>query len=104
MVSGWSSIASGQASEGLALVEKGLAAVRETGAVFTTPYFLIMLAQGHAALKRIPVILKHSLRERNSWRIRLGLVLRLQEPHSGTGHFGHDVRTSRQLQLVPASQ
>lgn len=27
------------------------------------------------ALKRIPVILKHSLRERNSWRIRLGLVV-----------------------------
>jgi uncharacterized protein YidB (DUF937 family) len=26
-------------------------------------------------LKRIPVILKHSLRERNSWRIRLGLVV-----------------------------
>ncbi len=28
-----------------------------------------------AILKRIPVILKHSLRERNSWRIRLGLVV-----------------------------
>src|SRR5215510_8870871 len=28
-----------------------------------------------AQLKRIPVILKHSLRERNSWRIRLGLVV-----------------------------
>jgi hypothetical protein len=28
-----------------------------------------------AVLKRIPVILKHSLRERNSWRIRLGLVV-----------------------------
>ena len=28
-----------------------------------------------ATLKRIPVILKHSLRERNSWRIRLGLVV-----------------------------
>jgi hypothetical protein len=27
------------------------------------------------ALQRIPVILKHSLRERNSWRIRLGLVV-----------------------------
>ena len=26
-------------------------------------------------LQRIPVILKHSLRERNSWRIRLGLVV-----------------------------
>jgi len=26
-------------------------------------------------LKRIPVISKHSLRERNSWRIRLGLVV-----------------------------
>ena len=31
-------------------------------------------------------------------------ALRLQEPHSGAGHFEHDVRTSRQLQLVPASQ
>jgi predicted dehydrogenase len=30
---------------------------------------------GGGALKRIPVILKHSLRERNSWRIRLGLVV-----------------------------
>ena len=26
-------------------------------------------------LKRIPVILKRSLRERNNWRIRLGLVV-----------------------------
>jgi hydrophobe/amphiphile efflux-1 (HAE1) family protein len=30
---------------------------------------------GVLPLKRIPVILKHSLRERNSWRIRLGLVV-----------------------------
>jgi transposase len=30
---------------------------------------------GIGTLKRIPVILKHSLRERNSWRIRLGLVV-----------------------------
>jgi len=35
-------------------------------------------AAAHDGLKaelRIPVILKHSLRERNSWRIRLGLVV-----------------------------
>jgi hypothetical protein len=44
---------------------------------------VLQIAPGHAralnylgiALKRIPVILKHSLRERNSWRIRLGLVV-----------------------------
>ena len=34
-----------------------------------------LLSQLGAILKRIPVILKHSLRERNSWRIRLGLVV-----------------------------
>jgi hypothetical protein len=28
-----------------------------------------------AYYKRIPVILKRSLRERNNWRIRLGLVV-----------------------------
>ena len=31
--------------------------------------------QRQYALKRIPVILKRSLRERNNWRIRLGLVV-----------------------------
>ena len=31
--------------------------------------------EGLQALKRIPVILKHSLRERNSWRIRSGLLV-----------------------------
>src|SRR5262249_44437093 len=50
--SGWSTIASGQASDGLPLVEKGLAAIRATGAVFTIPNYLIMLAQVHAALGR----------------------------------------------------
>ena len=33
------------------------------------------LVVASALLKRIPLILKHSLRERNSWRIRLGLVV-----------------------------
>ena len=47
---GWSSIASGQASDGFAWVQKGLAAVRETGAVFSIPLYLNILAQGHGAL------------------------------------------------------
>jgi predicted ATPase len=58
-VSGWSSIELGQASDGLALVENGLAAVRGSGAVLTTPICLIMLAQVHAALGRPKEGLKH---------------------------------------------
>ena len=42
---------------------------------YTAMNGLIYLGAGTLVLKRIPVILKHSLRERNSWRIRLGLVV-----------------------------
>jgi predicted ATPase len=73
-VSGWSTIASGQASDGLPLVEKGLAAIRATGAVFTIPNYLIMLAQVHAALGRPKEGLKHlasatELVEKNDERV-----------------------------------
>jgi predicted ATPase len=74
VVIGWSSIASGQASDGLALVQKGLAAVRETGAVFTIPNYLNILAQGHGALGRPEEGLKHlasaiELVEKNDERV-----------------------------------
>jgi predicted ATPase len=74
VVIGWSSIASGQASDGLALVQKGLAAVRETGAVFTIPFHLNILAQGHGALRRPKEALKHlasatELVEKNDERV-----------------------------------
>ena len=38
-------------------------------------WIVIRNRSARGQLKRIPVILKHSLRERNSWRIRLGLVV-----------------------------
>jgi predicted ATPase len=56
------------------LVEKGLAAIRATGAVFTIPNYLIMLAQVHAALGRPKEGLKHlasatELVEKNDERV-----------------------------------
>jgi hypothetical protein len=46
-------------------------------AAFVIAFVVALDAQDriHRDLKRIPLILKHSLRERNSWRIRLGLVV-----------------------------
>jgi predicted ATPase len=74
VVIGWSSIASGQASDGLALVQKGLAAARETGAVFTIANCLHMLAQVHGALGQPEEVLKHlasatELVEKNDERV-----------------------------------
>jgi predicted ATPase len=40
----------GQAQEGLALLTQGLAALRATGAVHTTPLLLMWLAEAHARL------------------------------------------------------
>jgi hypothetical protein len=50
----------------------GIVAVAEDGGART---LLQVPMLKESELKRIPVILKHSLRERNSWRIRLGLVV-----------------------------
>lgn len=70
-------MAAGRRSDGMALFAPlchfaGLIGSHEA-TVFTA------VEDGHGAnnwlLQRIPVILKHSLRERNSWRIRLGLVV-----------------------------
>jgi predicted ATPase/class 3 adenylate cyclase len=47
---GWSSTALGQTQEGLALIKQGLAAVRATGTILMTPYWLMLLADAYAML------------------------------------------------------
>jgi tetratricopeptide (TPR) repeat protein len=50
---GWLLTALGQVKEGLTLLAKGLAAVRDTGAVMSTPYALIMLAEAQIGLGKL---------------------------------------------------
>ena len=49
----------GQAVDGLALLDKGLALVRATGAVMITPHTLMLIAQAHAMLGRPMAGLSH---------------------------------------------
>jgi hypothetical protein len=50
---GWLLTALGEAKEGLALLAKGLAAVRDTGAIMSTPDALIMLAEAQIGLGKL---------------------------------------------------
>src|SRR3954454_1279118 len=44
---GWCLTAAGQAGEGLALLERGLAAYRDAGTSLWTPFFLSIMADAH---------------------------------------------------------
>ena len=50
LLHGWSSSASDQEQAGLTLLTKGLSVLRSTGAVISTPYALVMIAEDHAKL------------------------------------------------------
>jgi predicted ATPase len=47
---GWSLIALGQTEEGLPLIKQGLSAVRATGTILMTPYWLMLLADANAMI------------------------------------------------------
>jgi predicted ATPase/class 3 adenylate cyclase len=47
---GWSLTTLGQTQEGLSLIKQGLAAVRATGTVLMTPYWLMLLADAYATI------------------------------------------------------
>ena len=47
---GWSLSALGQTQEGLTLIKQGLSAVRATGTVLMTPYWLMLLADAYAMI------------------------------------------------------
>jgi predicted ATPase/class 3 adenylate cyclase len=47
---GWSLTALGQTQEGLSLIKQGLAAVRATGTILMTPYWLMLLADAYAMI------------------------------------------------------
>src|SRR6185437_11611832 len=49
---GWSLTALGQAREGLPLISGGLDELRATGAVTSTPFALISLAEGYANVRQ----------------------------------------------------